>query len=144
MFWVPKRTVSLRRFFWVPTTYVLIEKKKKYFLVSTLNWSPDLMLINNISVIRDSLKDSYILNNPHSHHRGKRDIRSGHKIQASMPWPSTVTLTFSQHGWVMGPVHCLPGMNILSEINENPSRGNGDTGFIQASLSKIWGLFKDF
>ena len=26
VFWVFKRTVSLRRFFWVPTTYVLIEK----------------------------------------------------------------------------------------------------------------------
>ena len=26
MFWVLKRTVSLRRFFWVPTTYVLVEK----------------------------------------------------------------------------------------------------------------------
>ena len=28
MFWVLKRTVSLTRFFWVPTTYVLIEKQK--------------------------------------------------------------------------------------------------------------------
>ena len=27
MFWVFKRTVSLRRFFRVPTTYVLVEKK---------------------------------------------------------------------------------------------------------------------
>ena len=26
VFWVLKRTVSLRRFFWVPTTYVLVEK----------------------------------------------------------------------------------------------------------------------
>ena len=26
MFWVLKRTVSLRRFFWVPTTYVLVYK----------------------------------------------------------------------------------------------------------------------
>ena len=25
-FWVLKRTVSLRRFFWVPKTYVLVEK----------------------------------------------------------------------------------------------------------------------
>ena len=31
MFQVPKRTVSLRPFFWVPTTYVLIEKWEKYF-----------------------------------------------------------------------------------------------------------------
>ena len=29
MFKVLKRTVSLRRFFWVPLTYVLIEKWKK-------------------------------------------------------------------------------------------------------------------
>ena len=27
--WVLKRTVSSRRFFWVPTTYVLVEKKEK-------------------------------------------------------------------------------------------------------------------
>ena len=26
----------------------------------------------------------------------------------------------------MGPVHCLTDMNILSEFNENPSRGSGD------------------
>ena len=26
VFWVLKRTVLLRRFFWVPTTYVLVEK----------------------------------------------------------------------------------------------------------------------
>ena len=26
IFWVLKRIVSLRRFFWVPTTYVLVEK----------------------------------------------------------------------------------------------------------------------
>ena len=29
IFWVLKRTVSLRRFFWVPTTYVLVEKSEK-------------------------------------------------------------------------------------------------------------------
>ena len=26
MFWVPKRTVYPRQFFWVPTTYVFVEK----------------------------------------------------------------------------------------------------------------------
>ena len=31
-FWVLKRTISLRWFFWVPTTYVLVEKEEKYFL----------------------------------------------------------------------------------------------------------------
>ena len=36
MFWVLKRTVSMRRFFGVPTTYVLVENKKKinYALLS--------------------------------------------------------------------------------------------------------------
>ena len=29
VFWVLKRTVSLRRFFWVPTTYVLVENLRK-------------------------------------------------------------------------------------------------------------------
>ena len=31
MLWVPKRTVLLRRFFWVPTTYVLVKKWKELF-----------------------------------------------------------------------------------------------------------------
>ena len=36
MFWVLKRTVSLRGFFWVPTTYVLVEENKKFkFPLST-------------------------------------------------------------------------------------------------------------
>ena len=38
MFWMLKRTVSLRRFFWVPTTYVLVGKFS--FLIRTLNSSP--------------------------------------------------------------------------------------------------------
>ena len=37
MFWVLKRTVSLRWFFWVPTIYVLVEKYENYFLLRTLN-----------------------------------------------------------------------------------------------------------
>ena len=31
MFWVLKRTVSLRQFFWVPTTYVLVENQISFF-----------------------------------------------------------------------------------------------------------------
>ena len=31
MFWVLKKSVSLRQFWWVPTTYVSIEKKENYF-----------------------------------------------------------------------------------------------------------------
>ena len=30
-FWVLKRTVSLKLFFWVPTTYVLVKKYENYF-----------------------------------------------------------------------------------------------------------------
>ena len=41
MFLVLKRIVSLRRFFWVPTTYVLVENKKVKFSISTFNLSPD-------------------------------------------------------------------------------------------------------
>ena len=33
MLWVLKRTVSLRRFFWVPTMYVLVEKLKTHNLI---------------------------------------------------------------------------------------------------------------
>ena len=31
VFWVLKRTISMRWFFWVPTTYVLVANEKKYF-----------------------------------------------------------------------------------------------------------------
>ena len=49
MFWVLKRTVSLRRFFWVPTIYVLIEKLEKkisthsYLEAWTLNCSSQII-----------------------------------------------------------------------------------------------------
>ena len=33
-----KRTVSLRRFFWVPTTYALVENKGNNFQLHTLIW----------------------------------------------------------------------------------------------------------
>ena len=36
MFWVLKRTVSLRRFFRVPTTYVLVKKKQNIFCYALL------------------------------------------------------------------------------------------------------------
>ena len=36
MFWVLKKNVSLRRFFWVPTTYVLDEKQEKFFFCYAL------------------------------------------------------------------------------------------------------------
>ena len=45
MFWVLKRTVSLRRFFWVPTTYVLVEKQENKSSLHTLNQSLVLALI---------------------------------------------------------------------------------------------------
>ena len=36
--WVPKRIVSLlRRFFWVPTAYVFVEKQQNYFLFVHFN-----------------------------------------------------------------------------------------------------------
>ena len=38
VFWVLKGTVSLRRFFWVPTTYVLVEKYENNFQIRTLIW----------------------------------------------------------------------------------------------------------
>ena len=42
MFWMLKRTVSLRRFFWVPTKYVLVWEIRKSILVRTLNNRPKL------------------------------------------------------------------------------------------------------
>ena len=45
MFWVLKRTVSLRRFFWVPTTYVFVENKKSSFQLRTFNWRPVLVYL---------------------------------------------------------------------------------------------------
>ena len=37
-----RRPCSLRRFFWVPTTYVLVENKNNNFQLCTLIWRPDL------------------------------------------------------------------------------------------------------
>ena len=44
VFWVLKRTVSLRRFFWVPTTYVLDDNKENIFPIRTLIWRPVFIL----------------------------------------------------------------------------------------------------
>ena len=42
MFWVLKRTVSLRRFFWVPTSYVFVEKwENRFFCYTFFNWRPE-------------------------------------------------------------------------------------------------------
>ena len=43
-----------------------------------------------------------------------------------IPLPSTVTLTLSLHGWVMGFVHFRTEVSIFSKCYENPSRGWGD------------------
>ena len=40
MLWVLKRTVSLRRFFWAPKTYVLTDSKK----IITILWSDNLII----------------------------------------------------------------------------------------------------
>ena len=58
---------------------------------------------------------------------GVKEIQSRHKIQGSNPWPWTVTLTLSQHGWVIDSAHRLTKVNIWPKFKENPSTGIGDT-----------------
>ena len=48
MFWVLKRTVSIRRFFWVPTTYVLVEKLENCFVIALFNLE---MRVNAFSIL---------------------------------------------------------------------------------------------
>ena len=43
---------------------------------------------------------------------GVKEIWSRHQIQGSNLWPSTVTLTLSPQGWVMGSAHCPTEVNI--------------------------------
>ena len=43
--WMLKRTVSLRRLFWVPTTYFLLRNKKNNFQICTLIWRPELFYL---------------------------------------------------------------------------------------------------
>ena len=47
---------------------------------------------------------------------GIKEILSGQEIQGSIPWPSTVTLTLSLHGWVMGSAHPLTSDQCLMKI----------------------------
>ena len=57
---------------------------------------------------------------------GVKEIQSGHEIQGSNPWPWTVTLTLSRHGWVIDSAHRLTKVNIWPKFKENPSTGIGD------------------
>ena len=43
---------------------------------------------------------------------GVKEIWSWHHIQGSNSWPSTVTLTLSPQGWIMGSAHCPTEVNI--------------------------------
>ena len=55
-----------------------------------------------------------------------QEIWSEHEILGSNSWPLTVTLTLSQHAWVMGSAHCLTKANIWPKFHENLSKGSGD------------------
>ena len=61
---------------------------------------------------------------------------SRHQIQGSNSWPSTVTLTLSLQGWVMGSAHCPTEVNIWPKFRENPPNGKGDTQRTQNSRLK--------
>ena len=50
----------------------------------------------------------------------------GHKIQGSNSWPSTVTLTLSQHGWFMSSAHHICKENSWLKLNENRLRDERD------------------
>ena len=45
---VPNRTASARRFRWVPTTYVLVDKQKKKIWIALLSGAMELWLRNAI------------------------------------------------------------------------------------------------
>ena len=62
---------------------------------------------------------------------------SGLKIQGSNWPPSIVTLTLSQHSWVMGSAHHLTEANIWLTFKENLSRGKGDMERTQNSGLKL-------
>ena len=51
-----KRTVSLRQFFSVPTTYVLAEKYENNFQLSTLIWEPEYALIGKLIHVGGSVQ----------------------------------------------------------------------------------------
>ena len=65
-----------------------------------------------------------------------KEIWRRHRIQGSNSWPSTVTLTLSQQGWVMGSAHCPSEVKIWPKFTENPPRGKGDTERTQNSRLK--------
>ena len=67
---------------------------------------------------------------------GVKEIQSGHKIQGSNPWPWTVTLILSRHGWVIDSAHHLTKVNSWPKIKENPSTGIRDTEQTQNSWLK--------
>ena len=58
--------------------------------------------------------------------QGVKEMQRGHEIQGSNPWPWTVTLTMSRHGWVIDSAHRLNKQNIWPKFKEIPSRGIGD------------------
>ena len=67
---------------------------------------------------------------------GIKEIWSRHQIQGSNSWLSTVTLTLSPQGWVMGSAHCPTEVNIRPKFGEDPPRGKGDTERTQNSRLK--------
>ena len=67
--------------------------------------------------------------------QGIKEIQK-HKIQGSNPWPWTVTLTLSRHGWVIDSAHRLTKVNIWPKFKENPSTGIGDTEWTRNSRLK--------
>ena len=67
---------------------------------------------------------------------GVKEIQSGHKIQGSNPWPWTVTLTLSLHGWVIDSAHRPTKVNIWPKFKENRSTGIGDIEWTQNSRLK--------
>ena len=67
---------------------------------------------------------------------GVKEIQCRHEIQSSNPWPWTVTLILSQHGWVIDSAHHLTKVNIWPKFKENLSAGIGDTEWTRNSRLK--------
>ena len=65
-----------------------------------------------------------------------KELQSRHEIQGSNPWPWTVTLTLSRHGWVINSAHCLTKVIIWPKFKENPSTGIEDTEWTRNSRLK--------
>ena len=75
MFWVLKRTVSSRRFFRVPTTYVWLRNKKKNFQLRTLI---QFLTNGSKSLIRTLAQDQFIFLSCSTHLNG-HEISTAHK-----------------------------------------------------------------